>query len=48
MIETNRLIPRSFREEDAEDFFAYLKKPTVNCFACMKLNSVEEAQGGNV
>lgn len=48
MIETDRLILRPFREEDAADVFEYLKAPTVNCFACMKLNSVEEAQGGNV
>ena len=44
MIETTRLILRPFREEDAADVFEYLEKPTVNCFACMKLNSLEEAQ----
>ena len=44
MIETDRLILRPFREEDAADVFEYLEKPTVNCFACMKLNSLEEAQ----
>ena len=43
MIETTRLILRSFREEDAADVFEYLEKPTVNCFACMKLNSLEES-----
>ena len=42
-IETERLILRSFCEDDAEDVFEYLKEPTVNCFACMKLNSLEEA-----
>ena len=26
-------------------YLKYLEKPTVNCFACMKLNSLEEAQG---
>ncbi len=44
MIETDRLILRPFREEDAADVFEYLEKPTVNCFACMKLNSLEEAR----
>lgn len=44
MIETARLILRPFREGDAADAFEYLEKPTVNCFACMKLNSLEEAQ----
>ena len=44
MIETERLILRPFLEEDAADVFEYLEKPTANCFACMKLNSLEEAQ----
>ena len=44
MIETARLILRPFREGDAADVFEYLKAPMVNCFACMKLNSVEEAR----
>ena len=44
MIETTRLILRPFREEDAADVFEYLEKPTVNCFACMKLDSLEEAR----
>ena len=44
MIETARLILRPFRAEDAADVYAYLKEPMVNCFACMKLNSLEEAQ----
>ena len=44
MIETDRLILRPFREEDAADVFEYLKAPTVNCFACMKLTSPEEAR----
>ena len=43
-METTRLILRPFREEDAADVFEYLEKPTVNCFACMKLNSLDEAQ----
>ena len=44
MLETDRLILRPFREEDAADVLEYLKEPLVNCFACMKLNSLEEAQ----
>ena len=44
MIETIRLILRPFREEDAADVFEYLEHPTVNCFACMKLSSLEDAQ----
>ena len=44
MIQTERLILRSFCEEDAADVFEYLKAPTVNCFACMKVRSLEEAR----
>ena len=44
IIETERLILRPFRETDAEDVFDYLKEPAVNCFACMKMGSVEEAK----
>ena len=44
MIETDRLILRPFREGDAADAFEYLEKPTVNCFACMKVRSLEEAR----
>ena len=44
MIETERLILRPFCESDAEDVFEYLREPMVNCFACMKLNSLEAAR----
>ena len=44
IIETERLILRPFEEKDAEDMFEYLKKPSVNCFACMKLDSLEDAK----
>jgi len=44
MIETERLILHPFLESDAEDVFEYLKEPTVNCFACMKLSSLEQAK----
>ena len=44
MIETERLILRPFLESDATDVLEYLREPTVNCFASMKLNSLEEAK----
>ncbi len=44
VIETERLILRPFQISDAADTFEYLQEPAVNCFACMKLNSVEEAE----
>ena len=44
VIETERLVLRPFRESDAADVFEYLAEPAVNCFACMKLNSLEDAQ----
>ena len=44
MIETQRLILRPFEQKDLTDFNEYLKEPAVNCFACMKLHSVEEAK----
>lgn len=43
-IETERLVLRPFTEADAADVFEYLKEPAANCFACMKLNSLEEAR----
>ena len=44
MLETERLILRPFVEGDAADAYEYLQAPTVNCFACMKVNSLEEAR----
>ena len=44
MIETERLLLRPFLENDAADVLEYLHEPSVNCFASMKLNSLEEAQ----
>ena len=43
-IETERLILRPFSESDAADVYEYLKAPAVNCFASMKLNSLDEAK----
>ena len=44
IIETKRLILRPFLEGDATDVYEYLKEPAVNCFAGMKLHSLEEAR----
>ena len=45
VIETKRLILRPFLlETDAADVYEYLKEPAVNCFAGMKLHSLEEAR----
>ena len=43
ILETERLILRPFKKEDAKDVYEYLKKPLVHCFASMKLNSLDEA-----
>lgn len=44
VIETKRLILRPFLETDAADVYEYLKEPAVNCFASMKLHSLDEAK----
>lgn len=44
MIETERLLLRTFTEGDAADVLEYLAKPAVNCFADMKLDSLEAAR----
>lgn len=44
MIETERLLLRPFLEGDAADVLEYLREPAVNCFASMKLDSLEEAK----
>ena len=44
MIETKRLILRTFHEKDAADLYEYLKEPMVHCFACMKVDSLEKAR----
>ena len=44
MMETERLLLRPFREEDAQDLYEYLKEPMVRCFACMKIDSLDEAK----
>lgn len=44
MIKTERLCLRPFLESDAQDLFEYLSEPMVNCFACMKIGSIDEAK----
>ncbi len=44
IIETERLILRPFTESDAADVLEYLRVPAVNCFASMKLDSLDEAR----
>lgn len=44
VIETERLILRPFREGDAADVLEYLSEPKPNCFAFMKLDSLDEAR----
>ena len=44
ILETDRLILRPFTLFDAQDVYEYLHEPAVNCFASMKLNSLEEAK----
>ena len=44
VIETKRLILRLFLEADAAEVYEYLKEPAVNCFAGMKLRSLDEAR----
>ena len=44
ILETERLILRPFTEKDAADAFEYLHKPLVNCFVCMKTETMEDAR----
>ena len=44
ILETERLILRSFTENDAADAFEYLHEPMVHCFACMKTETMEDAR----
>ena len=43
-IVTERLILRPFNSSDAADVFEYLEVPAVNCFSCMKLDSLDAAK----
>jgi len=44
IIETDRLILRNFRRNDATGLFAYLREPKARCFLSLKLASMKEAE----
>ena len=44
LIETERLILRTFTEDDAADVLEYLREPAVHCFASMRLDSLDAAR----
>ncbi|MDO4467829.1 MAG: GNAT family N-acetyltransferase [Bacillota bacterium] len=44
VLESKRIILRTFKRSDANDVYEYLREPEVNCFACMKLASLKEAK----
>lgn len=43
IIETERLVLRPFKENDAADLYEYLKAPEVHCFEDMKITSMTQA-----
>ena len=43
-LQTPRLILRPFEKRDAADAFEYLHEPTVHCFACMRTETMEDAE----
>ena len=44
ILETERLLLRPFKKEDASDLFEYLHELLVNCFASMKLETLDDAK----
>lgn len=44
IIETDRLVLRNFRRDDAAALFAYLREPKANCFLSLKLANIKEAE----
>lgn len=44
VVETDRLILRNFRPDDAADLFAYLRQPRSSCFASLRLADLDAAQ----
>ena len=43
-IETDRLVLRNFRTEDAADLYAYLREPRASCFLSLKLEDIGAAR----
>lgn len=43
-IETDRLVLRNFRKDDAADLFAYLREPAASCFLSLKLEDLRAAE----
>ena len=43
-IETDRLVLRKFRKDDAADLFAYLHQPVARCFLSLKLEDIGAAE----
>ena len=43
ILETERLILRPFATGDESDLLDYLREPLVHCFACMKIDTPEQA-----
>lgn len=43
-IETDRLVLRNFRNDDAADLFAYLHQPAASCFFSLKLEDMSAAE----
>lgn len=42
-LETDRLVLRNFKKDDADDLYAYLRAPTVSCFFSLTLENREKA-----
>lgn len=43
-METDRLVLRNFRKDDAADLFAYLHQPSASCFLSLKLEDMSAAE----
>lgn len=43
-IETDRLVLRNFRKNDAADLFAYLHRPVASCFLSLRLEDMRAAE----
>lgn len=44
VIETDRLVLRNFRKDDAADLFAYLHEPAASCFFSLRLEDMRAAE----